>query len=42
MKEVQTSKPMQVEGNATLVDKKPAAQLEVIDHMSKPTQMEVP
>jgi hypothetical protein len=41
MKEAQTSKLLHVEGNATLVGKEPATKLEVIDHMSKPTQLEV-
>jgi hypothetical protein len=41
MKEAQLSEPLQLEGSAALAEKKLATQLEVIEKLSKPTQMEV-
>jgi hypothetical protein len=42
MKETQTSKSLQLEGSAISVEKKSATMLEVMDAMSKPTQVELP
>jgi uncharacterized 2Fe-2S/4Fe-4S cluster protein (DUF4445 family) len=42
MKEAQSSKPLHLEGNTALGEKKKSSQLVVIDNLSKPTELEVP